>query len=252
MYIVINLIIITVGIMATSIGTAVNDIEIKTGEDVLTEMYLKYESKWYQSLTFVQDTEFYKNGEITKSQVWYEAMKIPDGLTIKFDNLNSEDGYIFKKNEQHTLKNGQLLKTDQLIHDLLVLGFNIYGQCPGKTISELNKIGYDLSKMYEGEYNGRSSYFIGIKNEEERLNHFIIDKERLVFLKSVKYRGTDIKTETVFEDYRKLGHGWIAPKVSFYDNGELVMLEKYREIQIDMDLSDQKFDENEFLDISWY
>ena len=47
--------------------------------------------------------------------------------------------------------------------------------------------------------------------------------------------------DTRFDDYQRLGGGWIAPTVESYSGGKLVQREEYRDIKADPALPDGLF-----------
>ncbi len=218
------------------------------GEDVITQMHEKYDGKWYKNLTFIQKTTFYNSdGTVRNVLDWYEALQIPTGLAIKFNSRDSGYGMLFSEGNQYNFQNGKLANTQKRAHELLLLGFMVYGQPPGQTISELTSNDFNLEKMYLTTYRGREVYVIGATDGEDPSNHFYIDKERLVFVKLVKYEANNTLLETKFEDYKQLSGGWIAPTVRFYMNGNQTLLEEYREISTPKELPEALFNPETFL-----
>ncbi len=47
--------------------------------------------------------------------------------------------------------------------------------------------------------------------------------------------------ETQFNNYERLGGGWVAPEVVFLTAGKRTLLEEYRDIRMDRDLEDNAF-----------
>lgn len=229
-------------------GQGVTD-SLPNGEDVISQMYTKYAGKWYRNLTFIQKTTFYNSdGTVRNVMDWYEALQVPTGLAIKFNSRNSGYGVLFSNVNRYNFQNGKLANTQKRAHELLILGFMVYGQPPVQTINELTSNNFNLEKMYLTTYKGREVYEIGASDSEDPSNHFYIDKERLVFVKLVKYEANDSLLETEFEDYQKLGGGWIAPTVRFYMNGSQTMLEEYRGISTPNNLPDSLFDPETFIE----
>ena len=116
--------------------------QIENAEDVIKQMHAAYEGKWYKNMTFRQETSFYAGDSLQRQQTWYEAAKIGEGLVIKFDSINSGNGYIFKKDSMYIYNNDKLVNSAPRVHDILELGFNIYRQKPNTTIQKLKK--YDF------------------------------------------------------------------------------------------------------------
>ena len=120
--------------------------EIKsiTGDDVIRAMHQTYKGKWYKTLTFVQQTSFYKGGKLDREQTWYEAMDIRKGLVIKFDFISSGSGLLFKSDSQFVYKNNKLINKTRRVHELIVLGFSVYFDDLKVTKEKLKEAGYNL------------------------------------------------------------------------------------------------------------
>lgn len=219
--------------------------KITNGEELVKAMHKKYSGKWYKTMTFVQkNTQWGRDGAVTNS-VWYEAMSLPGKLRIDFDPLESGNGMMFIDGKQLNFNGGKLARTTPRIHDLMVLGFDVYGQPVEKTVAQLKELGYDLSVLSENSWEGRSVWVVGAKAGDEKSAQFWIDKERLYFVKMIKTGGQDGSSvqETRFNKYFKVkGGGWVAPEVVFLVNGNKVFLEEYTDVRTGMDLDEDLFD----------
>lgn len=219
--------------------------KIKSGEDVLKSMHKKYEGKWYKTMTFVQtNTQWAPDGSKSNS-TWYEALSLPGKLRVDFDPLNSGNGMMFVDGKQHSFRDGKLANSAARIHDLMVLGFDVYGQPVEKTVAQLKEMGYDLSVVSENSWEGRPVWVVGAKPGDEKSTQFWIDKEHLYFVKLIKPAGPnrDQIQEIRFNKYYKAkGGGWVAPEVIFFVNGNKVFLEEYSDIRIGIDLDENLFD----------
>ncbi len=226
--------------------------DIKSGHDVLAKMYETYEGKWYKNLSFTQKTTFYgAKGEVARTQMWYELMSLPSNLAIKFDDKNSNNGILFKSGTQFGYANGQLIQEVERVHDLLVLGFDVYHQAPEATAEQLTSNGYDLSKFYMDEWEGRAVYVVGTDKADSTIPQFWIDTERLVFVRNFIVGRQNTIQEVQFNNYQELGEGWIAPEVIFKANGNIGLLEEYSEIVIPDSLNPEIFNPMKFVETKW-
>ncbi|MEX0608612.1 MAG: hypothetical protein WD016_00200 [Balneolaceae bacterium] len=225
---------------------------INSGEDVIRAMHEKYEGKWYEFLTFEQKTTFFgPDGEVQKTQTWFEAMEVPGRLAIKFDEKDGGNGILFRDGVQYGFANGEKIQEAERVHDLLVLGFDVYAQEPEITIEQLTKTGYDLEKWYEDEWQGRAVYVVGSDKPGMDSRQFWIDKERLIFVRNISFGRQNSLQEVQFNKYEPLGEGWIAPEVVFFANGSKGLLEEYSRIKIPDFLSDEIFQPESFLNAVW-
>lgn len=226
--------------------------EPKSGLDVLSKMYEAYEGKWYTNFTFTQETIFYgMNEEIVRTQTWFEAMSLPGKLAIKFDAKNAGNGILFRNGTQYGYANGQKIQEMKRVHDLLVLGFDVYHQPVDSSANQLSSNGYDLEKVYMDEWQGRSVYVVGTDKADSTKPQFWIDSEHLVFVRNITIGRQNTLQEVQFNNYEKLGDGWVAPEVIFKANGMLGLVERYSEMEIQDSLNPDIFDPELFLETSW-
>lgn len=226
--------------------------QIENGFDVLQAMHNEYEGKWYKYLTFTQKTSFYgQNGAIARTQDWYEALSLPGKLAIRFDTEDSNNGILFNDGIQYGYANGQLIQEAERVHELLLLGFDVYHQSPDITAAQLTKQGFNLEEMYEDEWRGRPVYVIGVNEADTTVPQFWIDKERLYFVRNYTVGRLNTIQEVQFNKYERLGQGWIAPEVIFKANGFLGLHEEYTQIVIQDTLNPEIFNPVVFPETVW-
>ena len=209
-----------------------------TGEDVIREMFERYDGRWYDSFVFVQETSYFdfQTGGLDSVRTWYESMSPPGMLRIDVAPLSSGNGMVFRNDTLHIIRDGSTAQSIPLTHPLLVMGFDVYFQAPEVTIEKMGRVGVDVNKMFETTWQGRDVYVIGAENADERTNQVWIDKERLVFVRSLTFNNPAVVSDTRFDDYERLGDAWVAPTVRFFANDRLVMLERYSHMRVDVEL----------------
>lgn len=187
--------------------------KIKNGEDLIAAMQKKYQSKWYQTLTFKQVTNNYKEDGSFQSEVWYEALSLPGKLRIDFAPIEKGNGMLFVDGKLFSFRDGKLLRTQPLTHPLLILGFDVYLQPVEKTVAQLKSLKIDLSSIREDKWNGRKVYVVGTKTVDEKVPQFWVDKKDLYFVRLLEPKGKDKNrlSETQFNKYLKVkGGGWLS------------------------------------------
>ncbi len=225
---------------------------ISNGYDVIEAMQNEYEGKWYKHLTFTQKTTFYnQDGSVQRTQNWYEALSLPGKLAIKFDDKTSNNGILFNDGVQYGYANGELVQEVEREHELLILGFDVYHQAPDYTATQLSGLGFDLSKMYIDEWQGRSVYVVGVSKPDSLTQQFWVDKEHLYFVRNIVIGRFDTVQEVQFNKYERLGQGWIAPEVIFKANGFKGLLEEYNQIVIPDTLNHEIFDPVLYTETIW-
>jgi outer membrane lipoprotein-sorting protein len=207
---------------------------IKFGEDLITAMNKKYQSKWYKTLTFVQKTINYKADGTSDTEIWYEALNAPGQLRIDIAPLEKGDGILFTDGTLYSIRGGKVAGKRPFVHPLLVLGFDVYVQPVAKTLEQMKGLNIDMSVVHEEKYQGKTAYVVGAKQGDLTVPQFWVEKKNLLFVRLFEVRGKDKKTinETQFNDYRKMkGGGWVSAEVQFMVDGKRVTTEEYSDIQ---------------------
>ena len=212
--------------------------EVKSGEDVIAEMHKKYAGKWYKTLTFVQKTITHKPDGTTSAEIWYEAMSLPGKLRIDIDPLDKGNGMLFADGKIFSFRDGKTGGGRPLVHPLMVLGFDVYGQPVETTVAQVKGLGIDLSTIHSEKWQGKDVYVVGAKQGDVTTPQFWIDKKSLLFVRLIQASGRDKKSvaETQFNKYVKAKGGWVAPEVLFFVDGKPTTTEEYTEIQADVAL----------------
>jgi len=218
-----------------------------TGNDVIQQMYEQYKGRWYTDLTFKQQSVFYKDGKVDREEIWYEAIKMPKGLVIKFGSKDSGNGLVFMSDTQYVFRGSAVVQKAKRIHDLLVLGFEVYFNDPSETVRKLTEQGFDMSRCTVEAGPKGKQYVVG---DPER-GQFWITADTYLFTKLKKKDQRGNISEVQFNKYERLGGGWIAPEVIFIRNGQVVMKEIYSDCAIGKPLPDTIFDLSAFQSARW-
>jgi hypothetical protein len=220
-----------------------------SSEEVVKQMYDRYQHSWYRTLTFQQESITHKEDGSTSIETWHEAMLVPGKLRIEFGEPKNGNGVLFANNHQYAYKGGKLENERERIHPLLVMGFDVYGQPVQTTLEQMRKLHVDLSSMHEESFEGRPNFVIGAKAGDTTSPQFWIDKERLYFVRWLQPDDKDPKTteDIRFDDYKQVkGGGWVAEHVAVYSAGKLVFEEKYSDVKVNPPLKDSMFDPKQF------
>lgn len=106
----------------------------------------------------------------------------------------------------------------------------------------LQRNGYDLSVGATTTWQGRKTFVIGAANDKDTSrNQFWVDAEHLYVVRTI------VKIGNAFYDVHLSGHqkmnkGWSETEVKFYRGGQLLQVEKYRDLKADVVLTDADFD----------
>ncbi|HBS87168.1 MAG: hypothetical protein A2W91_03035 [Bacteroidetes bacterium GWF2_38_335] len=221
-----------------------------SGEEVIKSMYDQYKNQWYQNVSFEQYAYFYENDSVTKTEIWQEAYVATGMLGIRFNGFDSKNGMLFRNDSVYIFADGNLKNSGQKIHDLLLLGFDVYNQFPEVTVEKLKQSGFDLTKVYEIKTDSMDIIVVGAEPGDLNTNQFWIEKKRMLFLRMIK-NSQKGKQEVFFNDYEKLDGGWIEKEVLFYLDDKLYMKEKYFNISTKTVLNSNLFIHTNFIKSKW-
>jgi hypothetical protein len=235
-------------LLMTLIGmTAFSQSEPVTCQALVDKMYSTYKNSWYQTITFSQQAEFFKDGVKQREETWYEAMDMNSGaLVIKFNSMDSGNGMIFRNDSLLTYVDNQLKSKSYRIHELIVLGFTVYTRPPAETLAKLKVAGFNTDVFTQEVYDGRKHYVVGEPDQAQ----FWIDAKTLLFTRLKKI--SDGRTQEIeFKGYQKLGEGWIETEVLFTVNGQLFMREVYNDIKAPKKLPSSFYNQYMFNQVIW-
>jgi hypothetical protein len=221
----------------------------KTGEDLIALMHDRYTGKWYRTLTFTQKTTL-PDGKV---ETWYEALELPGKLRIDVAPLDSMKAILFRNDSVYQFDAGRLKDSAAFVHPLMVLGFDVYGAPVSETVTKLKNLKFDLSKLHQTKWRGRSTYVIGATPGDSTSPQFWIDAERLYFVRSFEpsKKNPAVINETRFDKYIPLAGGWLEMEVLFLANGEQRVKEEYSNPKANVKLDPAIFDPRSWKAPGW-
>ena len=228
--------------------TAAQDPAIHDGKSLLTAMYDRYKSTWYENVAF-QEHAVTLNPDGTKStEIWDEVLEVPGKLRINRGEPSANNGVIFNNGQVTSFKDGQPNGPHPFVHMLLVLGFDVYRQPVQTTIDQVTARNIDLTKIHEEKWDGEDVYVVGAAKGDLKSNQFWVEKKRLLFVRIIETNPRDPKNldDTRFRDYRKCGDAWISALVEFYTNEKNVFNEDYFNIHCNIKIDPAIFDPAKF------
>ncbi len=226
-----------------------------SGIALLHQMHDAYRGRWYRTLTFVQTTSFADGHKET----WYEAAELPGKLRIDVAPLDSASMSLFRNDSIYVFEHDSLVRSGALVHPLMVLGFDVYAENPDTIARKLTALGLDLSTLHSDTWQGRPAWVVGAAEGDTITPQFWIDTERLVFVRLIERRPPppgsantgSRRLETRFNNYQRLGGGWIAPEVVFLVNGEERLREEYHDMKADVALPAELFSPDGYRKPGW-
>jgi hypothetical protein len=217
-------------------------VQIGDGEGLIRAMYERYSAKWYKNATFTQRTTIYR-GQSPTEQTWYESMLLPGNLRIDVGSPSAGNGTLFRGDSIYTMSGGRIANAVEGFNDLMVLGFDVYGQPPEQTISILRHQGYQLSRLHTDDFGGKAVYVVGATSRYDSTSkQFWVERDRLLFVKTQDATTNKQVRAVIFLDYVPAGNTWMARDVWQYVGGAPRVHEEYFDIKTNVDLDPALFD----------
>jgi hypothetical protein len=241
----------------TSGPAAPIDPGINTTQRLVEAMRDRYDGKWYNTLTFVQASTFYRpDGSVLRSETWPESAMMPGRLRIDIGNPSIGNAVIYANDTVYQFQQRRLISRQPGNNPLQILGFDVYHLPPTRTLEILSSLGYDLSAMHRATHEGRDYYVVGARQGDLKRKQFWVDADRLLLWRVIEpWLATDTVNvrEIRFQDYKEHGGGWVAEEVDFLRNGTRYFFEKYRDVRTDVEIDPALFDPRQFTTAKhWY
>jgi hypothetical protein len=214
-----------------------------SGEDVIRQMHDRYPD-WYRTLSFTQATSRRLPNDSVSVETWREWSAIPGRLRIEMGDPAAGRGAIFANDSVYNVRGGQATTRAARRNLLLVLGFDVYGQSPERTLQVLREEGIDLSRVHTDTWEGRRVYVVGANEGDLQSRQFWVEADRLLFVRLIEpgAQSPSVLNDIRFTDYKQFRGGWVAARVEVYNGGRRVLWEDYSDIRIDEPLDPALFD----------
>ena len=196
------------------------------GRELVKAMHARYAGRWYRDFMLVQDVTRYREGREESRERVTEYLSLPGRVRAITGALEDGKAEIYSGGVFHLYEKGQLIRTVEYVHGVLILGFDVYVQEPERTIAQLEALGIDLGRIREGEWKGRPAWVVGAAEGDDATPQFWVEKERLLCPRVVFRRPAGV-LDVEMGRFEPLGEGWIAAELLFRRNGELAIREDY-------------------------
>lgn len=222
--------------------------DMPTAEALLRAMHERYNSTWYDTLTFVQKSTTYNPDGTTKVETWYEAALLPGKLRIDIGPPEDGHAYLMVDGNATIFEKGKDPRSRPLVNLLLVLGFDVYKQPPETTLKIVQSEKIDRSKFHQEKWQGHDTYVVGAEKGDTKSPQFWIDKDRLLFVRLLQpARANPADTDDIrFVNYQPLAGTWIAARVEIWNGEKLIFTEDYSDIKANPKLDAALFDPKQF------
>ncbi|HYR08380.1 MAG TPA: hypothetical protein VEQ60_11445 [Longimicrobium sp.] len=206
---------------------------ISSAEQLVQAMHGRYAGSWYQTLSFTQATTRTFPNDSTHTELWREWAAIPGRLRIEMGQPAEGRVTIFARDSAYALLHGRVTRRSGRMNPLMTLGFDVYRQAPERTLDQLGRQGFDLSRFHVDTLEGTPVYVVGAERGDTTSKQFAIEIERLLFARLLEPSTNQpgAMQHVWFRRYEPLAGGWIAPEVEILVGGRRVFHEVYSDIR---------------------
>ncbi len=193
----------------------------------------------------------YKDGRIVREEVWQELLNSPRNLHIRFNGFETGNGMLFRNDSVYYFSKGAVTRTEERVHHLLLLGFDVYFLQPEETERKLTALGFDLAQSHSKVVEGKKIIVVGTKHpQDDSTAQFWIDEEQLYVVRAIlptKGGVSDIE----LKNYTMYGQYPVAIEITFKTNKQLVMVEKYFNVSFPKDVDRTVYDLANLKTVRW-
>jgi hypothetical protein len=221
---------------------------ITSADQLLAAMHDRYAGKWYRNMTFIQKSTYLRpDGSVSRVETWYEAGAIPGRLRIDLGEPARGNGALYRNDSVYSVQGGRVVDRRRGRNALMVLGFDVYGQAPARTLTQLREERFDVTSLRTDTLNGKAVYVVGAGPRDSTSNQFWVEAERLLFVRMIQSDSARRRTQDVrFEKYVAHAGGWVAEEVRILVGGRMTFHEEYSNVRVNVAL-----DENLFVPEKW-
>lgn len=218
--------------------------QITDAESLVRAMHGRYADTWYSTLTFTQTTSRVLPNDSVSVETWREWAAIPGRLRIEMGPSEEGRTVIFNRDSTFVLQHGRVVRRLDRWNELMILGFDAYKQQPERTLEQLRRAGFDLSKFHVDSIDNVPVYVVGAERGDSLSKQFAIEADRLLFMRMAE--GIPDQPGKVqylwFRNYQPVGSAWLAPEVEVLVDGKRIFHESYSDIRVDTLVDDSRFD----------
>ena len=210
-------------------------------DELFQTVHQAFYGKWHQTITFDQETKFYRNDSLQSTQTWREAGKFPDLFRIQFGPAALGNTVIFRGDSAYRFRQGKLLNAKIDPNFLIYLLGGIYYDQLAVAKARLTKAGFDVTQQDRATWKNKEIIVIGAKSGDTTSNQLWYDAKKRYLVRMIQTnKGT--KLDVQFEGHQLVGKVWNETVVKVFANHQLIQTEVYSNFKSNVPVSDAVFD----------
>lgn len=188
---------------------------ISSTKDFLDFINSKYSNRWKSGIRYYKIVNFYYKQDVVANKIQRVNYDFKTGITTDLIT-------------QNILDSTNKINEFKIENDLIIFSKEIFHNTPDINLRYFSKFNYNINKFSKTKFNDRNVYVIG----EENNNQLWYDAQNFYLLKIIKFE-PEGKYEILLKDHVKIENdSWIEQNVDVKFNNELIISEKYFNIQV--------------------
>ena len=235
------------GVLA--IATAQRDVRTRAdstpvdGAEIVRAMHDRFAQTWYRTLSFSQKTTRRTRDDTMVVETWKERAMVPGRLRIDVERPAGSVTVVYSGDSLFVWRGDSTITRAASRNILMIIGFDVYRQSPESTLAALKSERFPMTPVREDTWKGQPVYVIGASAGDAHSRQLWIEKERLLFVRSIQPddRDTTKAIDIRFDDYAKVPGGWLSERVEMYSDGKLMQREEYSDVRTNIPVDPRIF-----------
>ena len=217
--------------------------QITNTAQLLDAMQSRYRGNWFETFTFEQQTiRFQENGAVRDTAIWNEAIHYPDQFRIDYGEAGRF--VVYRSDSAYRFTNFELQSARFEPQEFLLFKGGMYFMPANKVLEKLEEYGYNTALFREDRLHGQRVYVIGAEKSDLATKQFWVNADHYYTVRRISLAGQGRTLDVQYSDHKKFADGWVEQTVFFYLNGRLIQKELYLDIEVDVQLSQDIFNQN--------
>lgn len=212
-----------------------------------------YRHEVLPAYTFTQETVRIRDGVAQEPAIWEEAVQYPSFFRI--DLPKTEEGFninLSRNDSVYVFRKGVIVDSSRQIQQFMIMEGSLYFDPVDSTLSKLQEVGIDTNLLTHSQYEERPIYIIGAQEGNLTVPQIWLDAERRYNVRRFSRTGSGKLLEVRYSEFKAYEGHWMEHWLEFLVDGKLVQTERYKDININPQLSKETFDRQHFDQHFWY
>ncbi|MEE1945809.1 hypothetical protein VRU48_11875 [Pedobacter sp. KR3-3] len=214
------------------------------------EIHQKFYGKWPKTITFTQQTGFYKADTLNRTQTWYEAGIFPRLFRIDFGEPKEGNSVIYRGDTAYNFRQGKASQPVVNPNILIYLLGGMYYDKADEVFKKLGADGFDLSKSYRTIWNGHATIVFGTASADSSKSQLWFDAKDHYLVRMIQQKEKS-RLECHFAKHQLINKIWHETEIKIFANNKLVQTEAYHDFKTNVPLTEAFFEPTKYGTWHW-